>query len=147
MKCVIQRVKDASVSVDEKIVGKIDHGLLVYFGVAKGDKDEYVDYVVNKISKLRMFRDENDKMNLSAFDVNAKILVVSQFTLYANLRKGNRPSYDNAEVPQRANELYEKAVQKFKELGFVTETGVFGAHMDVRYLNDGPVTMILEKID
>lgn len=147
MKCVIQRVKDASVSVDEKIVGEIDHGLLVYFGVAKGDKDEYVDYVINKISKLRMFRDENDKMNLSAFDVNAKILVVSQFTLYANLRKGNRPSYDNAEVPQRANELYEKAVQKFKELGFVTETGVFGAHMDVRYLNDGPVTMILEKID
>lgn len=147
MKCVIQRVKEASVTVDEKIVGQIDHGLLVYFGVAKGDKDSYVDYVVNKISKLRMFRDENDKMNLSAFDVNAKILVVSQFTLYANLRKGNRPSYDNAEIPQRANELYEKAVQKFRDLGFVVETGVFGAHMDVRYLNDGPVTMILEKID
>ncbi|MGD1821942.1 MAG: D-aminoacyl-tRNA deacylase [Pleomorphochaeta sp.] len=147
MKCVIQRVKEASVTVDEKIVGEIDHGLLVYFGVAKGDKEEYVDYVVNKISKLRMFRDENDKMNLSAFDVNAKILVVSQFTLYANLRKGNRPSYDNAEVPKRANELYEMAVKKFRDLGFVTETGVFGAHMDVRYLNDGPVTMILEKIE
>ena len=147
MKCVIQRVKDASVTVDEKVVGQIDHGLLVYFGVAKGDKEEYVDYIVNKISKLRMFRDENDKMNLSAFDVNAKILVVSQFTLYANLRKGNRPSYDNAEVPERANKLYEKAVEKFRELGFETQTGVFGAHMDVRYLNDGPVTMILEKID
>ncbi|MCY1152340.1 MAG: D-aminoacyl-tRNA deacylase [Sphaerochaetaceae bacterium] len=147
MKCVIQRVKDATVTVDEKIVGQIDHGLLVYFGVAKGDKAEYVDYVVNKISKLRMFRDENDKMNLSAFDVNAKILVVSQFTLYANLRKGNRPSYDNAEKPELAKKLYEDAVQKFKDLGFETQTGVFGAHMDVRYLNDGPVTMILEKID
>lgn len=147
MKCVIQRVKEASVTVDEKIVGQIDHGLLVYFGVAKGDKEEYIDYIVNKISKLRMFRDENDKMNLSAFDVNAKILVVSQFTLYANLRKGNRPSYDNAEKPERAKKLYEKAVEKFKELGFETQTGVFGAHMDVRYLNDGPVTMILEKID
>lgn len=147
MKCVIQRVKDASVTVDEKVVGQIDHGLLVYFGVAKGDKEEYVDYIVNKISKLRMFRDENDKMNLSAFDVNAKILVVSQFTLYANLRKGNRPSYDNAEVPERAKKLYEKAVEKFRELGFETQTGIFGAHMDVRYLNDGPVTMILEKID
>jgi len=147
MKCVIQRVKEASVTVDEKIVGEIDNGLLVYFGVAKGDKDEYVDYVVNKISKLRMFTDSNYKQNLSAFDVNAKILVVSQFTLYANLKKGNRPSYDNAEVPDRAKELYEKAVQKFRDLGFVTETGVFGAHMDVRYLNDGPVTMILEKIE
>lgn len=147
MKCVIQRVKEASVTVDDKIVGEIDNGLLVYFGVAKGDKDEYVDYVVNKISKLRMFTDENYKQNLSAFDVNAKILVVSQFTLYANLKKGNRPSYDNAEIPSRANELYEKAVQKFKDLGFETQTGVFGAHMDVRYLNDGPVTMILEKIE
>ncbi|MGD1815678.1 MAG: D-aminoacyl-tRNA deacylase [Pleomorphochaeta sp.] len=147
MKCVIQRVKEASVTVDDKIVGQIDHGLLVYFGVAKGDKEEYIDYIVNKISKLRMFRDENDKMNLSAFDVNAKILVVSQFTLYANLRKGNRPSYDNAEKPEIAKEYYLKAVEKFKALGFETQTGVFGAHMDVRYLNDGPVTMILEKID
>ncbi len=147
MKCVIQRVKEASVTVDNKIVGEIDNGLLVYFGVAKGDKDEYVDYVVNKISKLRMFTDSNYKQNLSAFDVGAKILVVSQFTLYANLKKGNRPSYDNAESPERAKELYQKAVQKFKDLGFVTETGVFGAHMDVRYLNDGPVTMILEKIE
>ncbi len=147
MKCVIQRVKEASVTVDNEIVGQIDNGLLVYFGVAKGDKDEYVDYIVNKISKLRMFRDENDKMNLSAFDVNAKILIVSQFTLYANLRKGNRPSYDNAEDPKKAEVLYEKAKAKFKELGFDTQCGVFGAHMDVRYLNDGPVTMILEKID
>lgn len=147
MKCVIQRVKEASVTVDNEIVGQIDNGLLVYFGVARGDKDEYVDYIVNKISKLRMFRDENDKMNLSAFDVNAKILIVSQFTLYANLRKGNRPSYDNAEDPKKAEILYEKAKAKFKELGFDTQSGVFGAHMDVRYLNDGPVTMILEKID
>jgi D-tyrosyl-tRNA(Tyr) deacylase len=147
MKCVIQRVKEASVSVDDKIVGQIDNGLLVYFGVAKGDKEEYIDYIVNKISKLRMFRDENDKMNLSAFDVNAKILVVSQFTLYANLRKGNRPSYDNAEKPEIAKAMYEKAIDKFKALGFVTQSGVFGAHMDVRYLNDGPVTMILEKIE
>lgn len=145
MKCVIQRVKEASVTVDKKIVGQIDHGLLVYFGVAKGDKAEYVDYIVNKISKLRIFRDENGKMNLSAFDVNAKILVVSQFTLYANLNKGNRPSYNNTEDPLIAEKLYEDAVSKFRELGFETHTGVFGAHMDVRYLNDGPVTMILEK--
>lgn len=147
MKCVIQRVKEASVTVDKKIVGQIDHGLLVYFGVAKGDKAEYVDYIVNKISKLRIFRDENGKMNLSAFDVNAKILVVSQFTLYANLNKGNRPSYNNTEDPLIAEKLYEDAVRKFRELGFETHTGVFGAHMDVRYLNDGPVTMILEKGD
>ena len=105
MKCVIQRVKEASVTVDKKIVGQIDHGLLVYFGVAKGDKAEYVDYIVNKISKLRIFRDENGKMNLSAFDVNAKILVVSQFTLYANLNKGNRPSYNNTEDPLIAEKL------------------------------------------
>ncbi len=145
MKCVIQRVKDASVSVDNELISSINYGLLVYFGVEKGDDESKVEYCTNKISKLRMFEDENAKQNLSVRDIGGQILIVSQFTLCASLKKGNRPSYDNSENPQRANELYKLAIKKFKDMGFDTQGGVFGAHMEVKYLNDGPMTLILEK--
>jgi D-tyrosyl-tRNA(Tyr) deacylase len=145
MKCVIQRVKEASISVDCKLISQIDSGLLIYFGVEKGDDDSKVEYCCNKISKLRMFEDENGKQNLSIKDVGGKILIVSQFTLCASLKKGNRPSYDNSEKPDIANLLYESAIQRFKAMGFVTKSGVFGAHMEVKYINDGPMTLILEK--
>lgn len=145
MKCVIQRVKEASVSVEESIVGKIENGILVYFGVEKGDDESQVEYCCNKISKLRMFEDSMGKQNLSVKDINGQILLVSQFTLCASLKKGNRPSYDNSEKPDIANTLYESAIKRFKDMGFVTQTGVFGAHMEVKYINDGPMTLILEK--
>lgn len=145
MKCVIQRVKDASVSVDKVLISEIDNGLLVYLGIEKGDDLSKLEYCCNKISKLRMFEDEIGKQNLSVKDVNGKILVVSQFTLCASLKKGNRPSYDNSEIPEKAKVLYEKSIDIFKDLGFVTKSGVFGAHMDVKYINDGPMTLILEK--
>lgn len=145
MKCVIQRVKEASVTVEGKLISEIDDGLLIYWGVKKGDTKEQVEYLCNKIAKLRMFVDSNYKMNLSAYDVKAKLLVVSQFTLYASLNKGNRPSYDLAAPGEEAKALYEYALETFKKLGFETYPGVFGAHMEVRYLNDGPVTMIMEK--
>lgn len=145
MKCVIQRVKDASVVVDNKLISGITNGLLIYFGVEKGDDKDKVEYCVNKISKLRMFEDENAKQNLSVSDIGGQILLVSQFTLCASLKKGNRPSYDNSEKPEIAKELYELAIKKFKELGFDTKCGIFGAHMEVKYLNDGPMTLILEK--
>lgn len=145
MKCVIQRVKDASVVVDNKLISSINNGLLVYFGVEKGDERDKVEFCVNKISKLRMFEDENGKQNLSVADVGGQILLVSQFTLCASLKKGNRPSYDNSEKPEKANELYELALNRFKSLGFDTKGGVFGAHMEVKYTNDGPMTLLLEK--
>jgi D-tyrosyl-tRNA(Tyr) deacylase len=145
MKCVIQRVKDASVSVEDKLISEIDNGLLIYLGIEKGDNESKVEYCCNKISKLRMFEDEDGKQNLSVKDIGGKILVVSQFTLCASLKKGNRPSYDNSEKPDIANTLYESAIQKFNNMGFVTKAGVFGAHMNVKYINDGPVTLILEK--
>lgn len=145
MKCVIQRVKEASVTVEGKLISEIDFGILLYLGVEKGDDESKVEYCCNKISKLRMFEDDMGKQNLSVKDVGGKILVVSQFTLCASLKKGNRPSYDNSEKPDIANLLYEKAIQRFKNMGLVTKTGVFGAHMDVKYINDGPMTLILEK--
>jgi D-tyrosyl-tRNA(Tyr) deacylase len=145
MKCVIQRVKEASVSVDNKLISEIDNGLLIYFGVEKGDDESKVEYCCNKISKIRMFEDENSKQNLSVRDVGGQILIVSQFTLCASLKKGNRPSYDNSERPELAEKLYEMAIKKFKDMGFITKTGVFGAHMNVKYMNDGPMTLILEK--
>ena len=145
MKCVIQRVKEASVSVEDSLVGEINNGLLIYFGVEKGDDESKVEYCCNKISKLRMFEDEFGKQNLSVKDIDGQILLVSQFTLCASLKKGNRPSYDNSERPDIANKLYESAIKRFKNMGFETQTGTFGAHMEVKYINDGPMTLILEK--
>ena len=144
MKAVIQRVVDASVSVSEEIIGSIKQGMLVYLGVQKGDTIEQLYWLCEKIVKLRIFRDEQQKMNLSLAQVGGSLLVVSQFTLLANLRKGNRPSYDDAADPETANRFYEMALQRFRDLGYTVESGSFGAHMMVQYTNDGPVTFILE---
>ena len=144
MKSVIQRVLDASVTVQDICIGKIEKGLLVYLGIQKGDTEEQLVWLCTKIAKLRIFSDEQGKMNLSLREVNGELLVVSQFTLCANLTKGNRPSYDDASDPEEAKILYEKALVLFSEMGFRVEQGLFGAHMKVSYTNDGPVTMLLE---
>ncbi len=145
MKLVIQRVSEAKVEVDNKIVGKIGKGFLVLFGVAQGDTKEQADFLAEKLCNLRVFEDENDKMNLSIKDIDGELLVVSQFTLYADCRKGNRPSFIDAAKPQEANELYEYFMDKCKGLVKNVEKGIFGADMKVSLLNDGPVTIILEK--
>ena len=146
MKLVIQRVKKASVEVDNNIVGKIEQGFLVLLGVSPEDTEEVADYLVQKLIKLRIFKDENEKMNLSIKDINGELLIVSQFTLYADcIRSGNRPSFSNAAKPDKANELYEYFIKKCKEENIKVEHGIFGADMKVELLNDGPVTIILEK--
>ena len=144
MKAVIQRVKHAQVEVDKKIVGKINEGFLILLGVAPDDTKEKADAMVKKITKLRIFEDENEKMNLSIQDIKGELLVVSQFTLYADCSGGNRPSFINAAKPDLANDLYEYFVGKCKEVIPVVQTGIFGAHMEVSLLNNGPVTIELE---
>ncbi|MGN1330189.1 MAG: D-aminoacyl-tRNA deacylase [Clostridia bacterium] len=145
MKLVIQRVNNASVTVDKKITGKIEKGFLVLLGVTHSDTKETADYLVKKLCNLRVFMDENEKMNLSIKDIDGELLVVSQFTLYADCQKGNRPSFVNSAKPDIANELYEYFVEKCKSEVKNVQTGIFGAHMKVELLNDGPVTIILEK--
>lgn len=144
MKGLIQRVKSASVKIDGDIFSQINNGFLILLGVEKGDSEANADKLAEKVSKLRIFEDENDKMNLSIQDVSGEILVVSQFTLAGDCKKGTRPSFDKAELPQRANELYEYFVSKLKEYNIPTKTGKFGAMMDVELINDGPVTFMLE---
>ena len=146
MKLVVQRVKKAEVKVDGNIIGKIDKGFLVLIGIKVGDTKEQADYLVKKLCNLRVFSDENDKMNLSIKDVKGKLLIVSQFTLYANCKSGNRPSFTEACEPQKANELYEYFKKMCsKELERNIQSGVFGADMKVELLNDGPVTIILDS--
>ena len=145
MKLVVQRVKRASVTVEGKIVGKIDDGLLVLIGITHDDTKENAEHLAKKVGDLRIFNDENGKMNLSVKDVKGKILVVSQFTLYGDARKGNRPSFSDAARPEQANELYEYFKEKCKETGIEVQSGEFGADMKVELLNDGPVTIIMEK--
>ena len=145
MKIVIQRVQNAEVKVENETVGKINKGFLVLLGVTHGDTKENADYLVKKLCKLRVFRDENDKMNLSLKDVNGELLIVSQFTLYADCTQGNRPSFINAAGPEEANELYEYFCEECKKNGIKVEKGIFGADMKVSLLNDGPVTIIIEK--
>jgi len=142
---VIQRVKTASVSINNKLYSKIDKGILVLLGVEKGDDNDKAVYLADKISELRIFEDENGKMNLSALDINAEILVVSQFTLAGSCVKGKRPSFDNAESPEKAKELYEQFVRLISDKGLKTKTGKFAAMMDVSLINDGPVTFIISK--
>ncbi len=144
MKAVIQRVKHAQVEVDKKVVGKINEGFLILLGVAPDDTKGNADAMVKKITKLRIFEDENEKMNLSIQDIKGELLVVSQFTLYADCSGGNRPSFINAAKPDLANELYKYFVEKCKEVIPVVQTGIFGAHMEVSLLNNGPVTIELE---
>ena len=145
MKLVVQRVKNAKVDVDGKTVGKIEKGFLVLLGVTYTDTKETANYLVKKLCNLRVFEDENGKMNLSLKDVDGKLLIVSQFTLYADCSGGNRPSFVNAAKPEFANELYEYFCDKCKGHGIEVEKGIFGADMKVSLLNDGPVTIILEK--
>ena len=145
MKLVVQRVRNASVTVENSIVGKINQGFLVLLGVAPEDTEDIADYLVQKLIKLRVFEDKNEKMNLGLKDINGELLIVSQFTLYADCTKGNRPSFTNAADPEKANELYEYFIKKCKEENVKVEHGVFGADMKVELLNDGPVTIILEK--
>ena len=145
MKLVIQRVKHASVEVEKQIVGEIEQGFLVLLGIGPEDTTLEADYLVQKLIKLRVFEDENGKMNLALKDINGQLLIVSQFTLYADCSQGNRPSFSNAAKPEKANELYEYFLKKCKEENINVEHGIFGADMKVELLNDGPVTIILEK--
>lgn len=145
MKFLIQRVKNAKVEVNNNITGKIDNGFLVLIGITHTDTKEIADYLVKKLVNLRVFEDENAKMNLSLGDINGSLLLVSQFTLYADCLSGNRPSFTEAAKPDFANELYEYIINKCKEKVNKVETGIFGADMKVSLVNDGPVTIILEK--
>ena len=145
MKLVIQRVKNASVEVEEKIVGEIEKGFLVLVGIKTGDTKEQADYLVKKVCNLRIFTDENNKMNLSLKDVNGKLLIVSQFTLYGNCNDGNRPSFIEAAKPEEAIPLYEYFCNECAKKGIEVEKVIFGADMKVKLLNDGPVTIVIEK--
>jgi len=145
MRVVVQRVKYASVKVDGEVKGEIKQGLLALIGVKQGDTEKDLDYCVKKLVNLRIFRDSEDKMNLSVQDIGGELLLISQFTLYGECRKGNRPSFIFAEEPEKANVMYEKFIEKVKETGLKTEKGVFGADMKVELLNDGPVTIIIES--
>lgn len=145
MKLVVQRVDEARVTVDEKVVGEIKKGFMVLIGVTHDDTYETADYLVKKMCHLRVFQDENSKMNLSIKDVDGELLIVSQFTLYADCQKGNRPSFVNSAKPEYANELYEYFVEKCSHEVKKVQTGIFGAHMKVSLVNNGPVTIILEK--
>lgn len=147
MKVVIQRAKDASVAIDNKIVGSIDKGFVLLVGVTHEDTKEDVDYLVNKVINLRIFEDEEGKMNLSLKDTKGSILSISQFTLFADTRKGRRPSFVHAAKPEYANELYEKFNEKLRNEAIHVETGEFGAEMDVSLTNDGPVTIIIDSKD
>ena len=140
---LIQRVKKASVTIDNELFSSINAGILVLYGVEKGDEKEKAEKIADKISKLRIFEDENGKMNKSIKDISGEVLVVSQFTLAGNCAKGTRPSFDRAELPEKANEMYEYFIKQLKDTGLPVKTGVFGAMMDVELINDGPVTFIL----
>lgn len=145
MRAVIQRVVDANVKVNNKIVGEIGKGFAVLLGVSNEDTKQSADYLVRKISSLRVFSDKNNKMNLSLKDVKGELLVISQFTLFADCTKGNRPSFTGAGNPKHANELYEYFIQQCKNLDINVEHGIFGADMQVNLTNDGPVTILLES--
>ena len=145
MKIVVQRSKNAKVEVNNEIVGKIDYGLVLLVGFTHNDTIKEIDYMVDKVINLRIFDDENGIMNKSLIDVNGSILSISQFTLYADSRKGRRPSYVNALSSEKAKEMYEIFNNKLKENNINVETGIFQADMQVSLINDGPVTIILEK--
>ena len=145
MRAVVQRVASSRVTVDERVTGEVKNGLLVLLGVTHDDTSKDVDYMVDKVTNLRIFEDENDKMNLSLKDIGGEVMAVSQFTLYGDARKGRRPSFSDAARPDVANPLYEEFVEKLRAQGITVGTGVFGAHMMVELTNDGPVTILLES--
>ena len=145
MRAVVQRVSQAQVTVDKEIVGQINQGLLVYLGVARGDANEDVNYIADKLANLRIFSDEAGKMNRSVLDINGGILLISNFTLCGDCRKGRRPGFDQAAAPEAANGLYEQVAQLLQAQGITTATGRFKAHMHVSSCNDGPVTVLLDS--
>ncbi|WP_188453542.1 D-aminoacyl-tRNA deacylase [Virgibacillus oceani] len=147
MKAVIQRAKNASVSVNEKVIGEIIDGLVVLLGVTHEDTDDDIKYLVNKIVNLRIFEDENEKMNLSLKDVNGSVLSISQFTLYGDTKKGRRPNFLQAAKPDIANSMYQRFNNLVSEQNIKVETGEFGAMMDVQFTNVGPVTLIIDSKD
>ena len=145
MRIIIQRVKEASVTIDNKVVGEIGHGSLVLFGVAKGDDKTHVKWIANKLINLRMFADSNDKMNLSLQDIGGSVLIVSQFTLYADCAAGRRPCFTKSAHPDIAKSLYDDFVVEVKKEIANVQTGVFGGKMQVQLINDGPVTFIIDN--
>lgn len=148
MRALIQRVKQASVNIDEECYAAIQQGLVVLLGVEKRDTDEHLEWLTNKISGLRIFRDEQDKMNLSLKDINGEVLIISQFTLHASTKKGYRPSFTNSAPPEQAKKLYEAFIDKMqKQLKKTVRTGVFGADMDVNLINQGPVTILIDSFN
>lgn len=144
MKAVVQRVKHTRLSVDGELISEIPFGLTVFLGVKTGDTEKEAEYLAKKIAGLRIFEDENGKMNLSVKDVGGEILFVSQFTLYGDASRGNRPSFTLAERPERADALYRYAAKRLEEYGIAVKLGVFGADMQIEQHNDGPVTILLE---
>jgi D-tyrosyl-tRNA(Tyr) deacylase len=146
MKALIQRVKKASVSIGGENFSAIGKGLLIFLGVGIGDTEKEIEYLVRKIVNLRIFEDQSGKLNYSIKDIGGEILIVSQFTLYADCKKGNRPSFEKAEKPDVALKLYEKFINRVKTEGIEVKTGVFGASMEVELINDGPVTIMLESL-
>lgn len=146
MKIILQKVKKASVSVENKVVGSIDKGYCLLVGVHKESTEEDAKYLAKKIAQARLFEDENDKINLSLKDVGGSILSVSQFTLYADTKKGNRPSFTSAAGAEKANQLYEKFNEFLREEGVTVETGIFQTMMEVNIVNDGPITIVYEKL-
>lgn len=145
MKVVVQRVSQASVSIGKRVQGAIGKGFLILFGAAKDDTDEDLEYIVKKVTSLRIFEDSDGKMNLSLKDVGGELLVISQFTLFADTKKGNRPSFIQAGLPEPSKAFYLRFIQRCRESGFRTEEGEFGADMDVSLTNQGPVTIIIDS--
>jgi len=145
MRAVIQRVKNAKVTVDNKIIGQIEHGIMLLLSVDENDNEKDLEYMSDKVINLRIFEDSDRKMNRSLVDVNGSILVVSQFTLHGDARKGRRPSFITAARPEKAIPIYENFIQNLKDQGIETQTGEFGADMEVQICNDGPVTILLDS--
>ena len=147
MRALVQRVTAASVSVDGEVLGQIGPGLVVLVGIARCDGDRHIEYIVSKTVNLRIFEDDEGRFNLSALDVGADLLVISQFTLYADTRRGRRPGFTEAAPPDTASDLFETTLARFEESGLRVETGRFQAHMHVEIHNDGPVTIMLDSAD
>lgn len=145
MKALIQRVKMAEVQIDGKIYSKTNKGLLIFLGIENGDTEKDIEYLVRKVPHLRIFEDSQEKMNLSTLNIKGEILVVSQFTLSADCRRGNRPSFDSAEEPAKAKDIYMRFIEGLRESGLKIETGDFGAYMQVHLINDGPVTIMIDS--
>lgn len=145
MRAVVQRAKHASVVIDSETVGRIDQGLVVFLGIQPNDGEEQINWMADKIVNLRLFPDDQGKMNLSLFDIEKEMLIVSQFTLYGDCRKGRRPGFSSAAPPELAEPLYRRFIEVVEKLGIRCATGRFGAMMDVELVNDGPVTLLLDS--